>query len=334
MPKRAANAFFDEFGLVQEVSGSVFENPDKPSLQQAFTIVGPVSKDADKTIQALSFRQFYKFSNALIALSNAVFLASKLGATRIHFPKPSQKADYVAVYDLIFGERTDIMLENGIVLCRSDPDPSQTTLVGGFFYSRHKSLYHERPSHAHQIERIAPFLAIGPVSNAFGADEPVIHIRSGDIFKPGATVHPGYGQPPLAYYMAVLASINPKRVHVVFQDRLNPVIDRLLNFLNEKQINFEIYSCSLRDDITVLLRANVVIAGIGTFVPGVMWLSKNVKRVYYFGRLPINSADNRFETRIVSDAGDYVQRVMDGNWINSVEQRQLMLDYPEENIRV
>lgn len=166
-------------------------------------------------------------------------------------------------------------------------------------------------------------------------DQLLIHIRSGDIFS--TWVAPHYPQPPLAFYQLVIQRLlREKRIgsiKMVFENRLNPVIDVLEAYITGLGIPLTTQSGTLADDVAALANGRYLVFGLGTFGPGVCHLSDHVEQVFYFasgwpqhfrgiptiGRL----------TEVVDTAGGYTKV---GEWDNSPARRQLMIDYPIENL--
>lgn len=107
--------------------------------------------------------------------------------------------------------------------------------------------------------------------NKLPENDLVIHIRSGDIFS--SNPHPKYVPPPLSYYTKQIDKYKYKKIIIVCEDKLNPVVNKLLelykNSVYEKN--------SLEKDINLILGATNIIFSIGTFVSSLMLLSNNIK---------------------------------------------------------
>jgi hypothetical protein len=160
----------------------------------------------------------------------------------------------------------------------------------------------------------------------------VIHLRGGDVFGPRKPA--SYGQPPLAFYERILDHERWSAVTVVHQDSKNPVLKPLLESCTARKIPVTTHSGNVVDDIAVLLGASTLVAGRGTFMPAVVGLSRNVKRVFYFHdkfsiRPPVSGVEI---VRMIDAEGTYVRDVLSNNWENSEYQRDLMLTYPQSNL--
>ncbi|QGY01233.1 coagulation factor 5 8 type domain-containing protein [Methylobacterium mesophilicum SR1.6/6] len=166
-------------------------------------------------------------------------------------------------------------------------------------------------------------------------DQLLIHIRSGDIFS--TWVAPHYPQPPLAFYKLVIARLMAEKriasIKLVFENRLNPVIPELEAHIAGLGIPFTTQSGTLADDVAALVNGRYLVFGLGTFGPGVCHLSERVEEVYYFA----SGWPQHFRgiptigkiVEVVDRAGAYTKV---GEWDNSPERRQMMIDYPIEQL--
>jgi hypothetical protein len=102
----------------------------------------------------------------------------------------------------------------------------------------------------------------------------VIHIRSGDIFS--SNPHPNYVPPPLSYYIREINKYNYKKIYIICEDKINPVVNKLLTLY--KNSFYE--ENNLEKDIKIILGATNIIPSIGTFIPALTLLSNNIKFVH------------------------------------------------------
>ena len=111
-------------------------------------------------------------------------------------------------------------------------------------------------------------------NNKLNENDIVIHIRSGDTFS--SNPHPSYVPPPLSYYIKEIDKCKYEKIHIICQDTKNPVVNELLklykNAVYEKN--------TLEKDIIIILGATNIIFSVGTFIPSLMLLSKNIKNLY------------------------------------------------------
>ena len=145
----------------------------------------------------------------------------------------------------------------------------------------------------------------------------VIHIRGGDVFKESPNHE--YPCPPLSYYINILNKNNYDNIHLVSDDTKNPTVDKLLELYPRIQFKRQ----SLVNDIKLLLRSTNVIMCVGTFVPMLLTISKNIKNVYktsYQSR-PHGNHMNVHNIELY----DYYKKMFP--WKNTEEQRNLMMTY-------
>lgn len=319
-------ALAKKYKLLINKKGRIVENEKrklymsvKSSYYDTKNVVGLSS------ISALKIMGLGRFSNALMQLCNALIIANKLSVKKIYLPNgETARRMFRSSFPVICRDL-------GITICIPDCDEGitrETVLSGRFFYvEEHPHLVEGGLS---AIEATSLFkhglgFYYGP-RNAIEEDELVIHIRSGDIFS-NNTPHPGYGQPPLAYYIKIIDMMAPRVVHIVFEDEGNPVIGALKALLSKREIPMVLQSSSLRDDIQKILNAKSLVAGRGTFVSGIVLLSENIKTVYSF-QVKITVPKNGKNVVIDDVVGEFSERVLKHNWVNSEEQRNLMLHYP------
>lgn len=137
-------------------------------------------------------------------------------------------------------------------------------------------------------------------------DDVVIHIRSGDIFK--QSPHPNYVPPPLAFYEHILNNHEYKNIIILCEDRVNPVVDELLQIYE----NSTYCKNTLQNDIRILLGATNVISSVGTFVPSLLLLSEHVKYHY----------STHFSEPQLNNYYSYMKP-----WKNTSQQRSYILNY-------
>ncbi len=171
------------------------------------------------------------------------------------------------------------------------------------------------------------------------AEEPTLHVhlRGGDIFTL-ARPNPDYVQPPLAFYRLVVrdavARLGIRRVVVVHEDAANPCLDPLRAWLEAEGIAHRAQSATLAEDIAELLSARHLVIGRGTFAYPVALLSDALATLYGFRGVPFSrllKVTGATPLDVTDEAGGYTPV---GRWANTPEQRQLMLDYPEEALRI
>ena len=145
-----------------------------------------------------------------------------------------------------------------------------------------------------------------------------LQVRAGDIFRgaydangswvPGR-VHPGYGQPPLSFYMQCLKdNLQPgQRAVAVCEDFTNPVAAalRTMSLLSDRW-NLTVVRLPLNETLATLGCAPVVCRAVSSLVGAF--------------------ANPLRHPKIVAPSGAQISHIYDGPWKNTAKQRQAMLD--------
>ena len=173
----------------------------------------------------------------------------------------------------------------------------------------------------------------------FSDSELLIHIRSGDIFG-NQKIHNNYGQPPLSFYILCINDFRPSSVTLIYEDKKNPVIDLLINYIEDigcslKRPKYR----SIKEDISNIYNAKNLVCGNGTFVPGILMGSINLKNLYIF------EANEEFKknwaldkiinlNNIVDEDLIYSRNLLKKNWSKTEYQLWLMKNYPIKNLKI
>lgn len=159
-----------------------------------------------------------------------------------------------------------------------------------------------------------------------------IHLRSGDIFGPQP--HPNYGQPPWAFYSRVLKAQNWTEVILVSEDKGNPNWRLIAEWCHRHDVHLTPAGRELIEALRTLVIADNLVLSRGTFAPAAILLGSQSKRLFYFGDRPeslICSATHEV-WQVQDRGGRYNSSVLSKNWVNSEDQRRLMVDYPESDV--
>lgn len=299
------------------------ELPEARSVRNAFWIRGRFGKgEIAPQLKALVISRQLKFGNAILQLTNAIQVARQLSVGKI----------YHRGFDFL-SDRAQV---GQITLVKGAPE-HENYLASSFFPNALLEKICLSPEPRYQIARsLAPWLTLqrSRTTTLDTRRHLYIHIRAGDIFAK-STPHPLYGQPPLAFYIFVLRTEPWEKVVLVFENRLNPVIDALMAFLASERIPCEIQSRNLDADAARLLEAENIVIGRGTFVYPMLCISDNVRRVFCFesdgaDEWGLHQSGIQF-VRVIDKTGTYRDNVLK-RWLNNKEQRALMLNYSEDNL--
>lgn len=157
----------------------------------------------------------------------------------------------------------------------------------------------------------------------------IIHMRSGDIFA--NCPHPKYIPPPLSFYNNILDENNYKDVLICTENSRNPCLKPL-----EKKDNVKWSGGNLMNDVKLIMAATHLVFGIGSFVPSLLLLSNNVKKIYvpcnYGVPSILEGSKCLFNKKIEIkeyDVKEYLERIGDEG-VRNRRARNIMLAYPKE----
>ena len=118
-----------------------------------------------------------------------------------------------------------------------------------------------------------------------------IHIRGGDIFKDEAS-NPGYAssyaQFPLCFYSEIIEKNRFRKIYIISEDRLNPVLNKLINKYKYKNITYNKNSLEL--DISYLAHAYKIVGSVSSFITSIIKLNDNLK---YFWEYDIYQMEHK-----------------------------------------
>jgi len=231
----------------------------------------------------------------------------------IHFAKLKN-------HRLITFTNHDFLSENKIII--DNNKDNNETISDSFFYINNFGLTDPEPVVLKKYFQIYISHIFKLTShyreNINNRDHLYIHFRGGDIFsnKP----HSGYVQPPLSYYKNIIKDY--KIVNIVCEDDKNPCVNKLIKYNNVNYI-----SGSLTNDLEILSKAENLVIGFGTFGFLLYLMNTKLKNLYipdyFIHYLPKGSWGNDINIHII-DLPNYIKV---GEWKNTQEQRQTMLNY-------
>ena len=275
--------------------------------------------------------QFGRFSNLILALSRCMMLAKKWRVQNIYLPENCIVRQLIPNGNLISSKDNSL----NIIIGKASKG---IVLKGNFFYNKDMNVQMSNSDYSNMIDIFRERTEIKPKINKVSESKLTIHIRSGDIFEKKHP-HPWYGQPPLSFYQEAITHYKPESVDLVFENKKNPVIDKLIDFLEENNIFFTIYSSnSLREDIQILVNAKALVIGNGNFLIGVIPFANYLETVYTFNIklrtfVLSNEAIRKLNNYVSRDiTGIYKKKLLRKNWKNTIKQRNLMLTYDRKNL--
>jgi FkbM family methyltransferase len=297
----------------------------------------------DGKVTALRAEPVGGIGNVFYDLLNACLIARVLGCAALELP------------DLETGLEQLPFAVDGLRIERAGPARTDgAVLAGPFYWPNGFEPLLQNYGTEFLLDTIDRFIrpiftnllnAAGPSSSRVLA----MHFRAGDIFFPGGT-HPWYVQPPASFYLKALRfameNLGVRTVLMVFQDRSNPTVDIVSEFLIQQKIPFISQSSTMFADMVALMSADHLVAPYGTFCEMAGLLSKRIRT--YFGFRTISTqteikfwAQSRAEgvlqakglrTFLIDDVdGSYIAP---NTWTNTPEQIVLMREFPEAKLRL
>jgi hypothetical protein len=317
---------------------SKIEAPDA-SMHHIYTIERSSFSNTDSPIDGLKIHYTGRFGNLIQQYTNMILFAERTG---LHYIQ-------LGTHELL-GIPGPRRIGSLTFLPKASPLPPGGSFITGTFYDPEffSPVLKSTWENYEEIEQcrvvrdiIRPHLLSPLATRSSGEDrrELTIHIRSGDVFGESGNIHHLYRQPPLGFYKLVVESLvkagSIDRVKLVFEDRGNPCVDTLEQFLVAEAIPFRTQSGTLLADLSALVDAPHLVFGFGTFGYSVCRLSTEVETVHYFEPehggvyAAIPGIGRVFAVR--DRRGEYIKP---GEWRNTPEQREMMLSYPVDALTV
>ena len=321
----------------------LMQSPPETHLNYT-VVVGDHRSDSTYNGKIDSLRLIFsgRWGNYVLQLVNMFHIAKETGARRL----------YIIPTDVI-APPARRSAHHGIKVRSvfTPPDPAEHTLVGVFFAPEPlgELMRTLTPRRRGEIARthVRPLMQ-GVVEAAdVGADDLVIHLRSGDIFQgpegdggasPGGDL---YVQPPLSFYQRAVQRAMDERpgvVHVVAENARNPVILPLVDWLDRtgRPVTVRL-NRDLRGDLGVLLAGRRVVFANGTFGMAVALLSSRLEDAFFFrddgtgtGETIDVFVDDRVRKHVAVDrTGTYIAV---RHWRNTSEQRDFMCQFPADQL--
>jgi hypothetical protein len=150
----------------------------------------------------------------------------------------------------------------------------------------------------------------------------VIHIRGGDLFSHSPPQN--YIHPPLKYYKDIIEANDYKKIIILCEDNINPIIEKLLN--TYPQISFK--KNNLEQDILTIISCKYIVHSLGTFIPSLLLLNSEIEKVYYPNySVQINESIHYFSNvNFISSNLDTYNKIM-GKWENKASQNKFLIAF-------
>jgi len=261
--------------------------------------------------------------NTLLQTYNCILIAiDKKYNIRLPDPKDNHKfSNYSKYYN-----KRDIILY---------PETSKEEIKNryNFYYQKWLPDYTEcfNKNHEQAIKILKELLVFSEEDVIYSEDDTlVIHMRSGDIFT--NCPHPKYVPPPLEFYTKIINKKEYKNYIICTQNGRNPCLKPL-----EKMENVKWSGGELLKDIKLIMGAKHLVFGVGSFVPALLMLSKNIKKIYVpsnYGIPGILEGENcLFNKKLDIESYDYTDYLskIGSKGVRTKYARDVMLLWPDCN---
>ena len=238
---------------------------DSIIIKEKINILNLLNKDAKKNITSVDsifLATECNFGNSIVILNKLLFYCEIIGCKTIILDK-----------DIFWFIKMPIKIKKYNI----------SIIVDNKTHCNNRSsLYYYSLSIFYSILDIKPEIRINLLRNEIirnlnkinvNKDDLYIHVRSGDIF---IYPHSPYAQPPLCFYRQILNNNKFNKVHIIAQDKNNPIIEKIL-----KEYSNVIYlQNSIKDDISYLINAYNIVASISSFLNSIIQLNYNLKTLF------------------------------------------------------
>ncbi len=297
---------------------SAFERPSYKPKSPVYTL-----EPGPGHVFGIRLTRYGRFGNNLLQMAIAIALARQIGW------------GWIQVCETDFMRTFDVRDVGGVSLLHPQhPRPEGVRFLTGPFIGRQNfraQLAGLSQLDLHRIisTSVRPLLEI-PVAHV-PDDELVVHIRSGDVFK--SNPHRAYGQPPLSFYRLIIDALRRageiQRVCLVFEDKKNPCVSAVAEYLDHIGMPCRMQSGSFAQDVAVICGARRVVFGVGTFGLGIAASSERLREVYCFRQPGFAALPNLERVWLVDAADDYIPPQ---GWLGTPDQLAALVNYPIEKL--
>ena len=159
-----------------------------------------------------------------------------------------------------------------------------------------------------------------------------IYIRSGDVFHQTKSSGYNYFQPPLCFYIKIIDIFRFRKIFIISQDKLNPVIPKILSkysYIKKKKNNLKL-------DISYIINSYNIVAAKSTFLITTIKFNSKLKFLCEFDcYLELSQKYRQLHYSVYKFPFYYTIYKMDATsiykklmypWFNSPKQRKRMIE--------
>jgi len=273
-------------------------------------------------INTLYIKGNSRFGNYFISLNNAIIYCEFLGCKKIII----NNSNSIYIKKKIFYKKRNITIEPNQVY---NPRENNSIVFNVyFFYFNYFNKYLKNINRfgifKKQLLNNLPKVITHP-------NDLYIYFRSGDIFQQFAKSINNYYQPPLCFYKKILLNFKFRKVFIVSEDKLNPVIPLLLT----QYSSIKLMKNNLKVDISYLINAFNIVAGKSTFFAISIKFNDKLKFLWEYNCLFLWQKYLHFHHSVIkfpfyftiysmNSSANY--RKLMHTWTNSPNQRKMMIE--------
>lgn len=292
-----------------------------------YNLVYKFSKKKLIFIDSLYIRGIMRFGNSLLSLNNAIIFCELFKCKRIIIKKNKNIFIKHSIYYLKYNLTIIPHYKNNY------KNNNSITLNLMFFYYLNFSLIGKVDRIYLFRQEIMKYLPKVKINS----HDLFIYIRGGDIFRIINKSHKDYHQPPLCFYESVLNNFKFRKISIISEDKLNPVIPSLIKkypYIRYNKSNFAL-------DISNLVNSYNTISAVSSFLTTINKLNHNLKFLweYDYCKSRIRYLHLHYSVYTFSfnytiykmKASENYKKIMNP-FINSEKQRKMMIEENCDNI--
>jgi hypothetical protein len=273
-------------------------------------------------ISVLFIKNKIRFGNYFISINNAIVYCEFLGCKKIILEY--NRNIYINSTTFYKNNNIKIAIETNQTFNSSDNNilslDINYTFFKGFKYIRK---INRLTIFKNQLLKNLPKIVTNP-------NDLYIYIRGGDIFQFSKSEAYSYFQPPLCFYIKILNKFKFRKVFIISEDKLNPVIPKLLrkySYIKKNKNNIKL-------DISYLIHSYNIVGARSTFFLTSIKFNDNLKFLWeydctslYQKRLHLHYSVYMFPyyyTLYNMNLSTHYKKLM-SPWINSQNQKKMMI---------
>ena len=277
--------YFDYFLSLKKMP----KNKDSPIIEkEKKDIFENISANIGTFITSLEeiyFNNINRFGNGLIILNKLIFFCEILGVKKILINKDNNLYINKTIYDeeynlsIEINDNMNIENQNIIIDQLENPEINQFYTFSNYFPNLFFIFFNLRIENRFNVFKNEILNNLPKVKSH--PNDLYIHIRGGDIFSEKALdkgYSSSYAQYPLCFYSKIIENYKFKKIYIISEDKLNPILNKLLN----KYKNITYNKNSLEKDISLLAHAYNVVGSVSSFIISIIKLNDNLKNFWEY----------------------------------------------------